>query len=67
MFAKINKIDAVCMILRKCLVDAKKFSINILNLMGADISLSNEREVGGEPVADIRGDRTYRRSHVNSE
>ncbi len=28
--------------------------INILNLMGADISLGNEREVGGEPVADIR-------------
>lgn len=28
--------------------------INILRLMGADISLENEREVGGEPVADIR-------------
>lgn len=28
--------------------------INILRLMGADISLLNEREVGGEPVADIR-------------
>lgn len=28
--------------------------INILRLMGADITLSNEREVGGEPVADIR-------------
>ncbi|MBE0510958.1 MAG: 3-phosphoshikimate 1-carboxyvinyltransferase [Gammaproteobacteria bacterium] len=28
--------------------------INILRLMGADIALSNEREVGGEPVADIR-------------
>lgn len=28
--------------------------INILKLMGADISLLNEREVGGEPVADIR-------------
>jgi 3-phosphoshikimate 1-carboxyvinyltransferase len=28
--------------------------INILNLMGADISLSNEAETGGEPVADIR-------------
>ena len=28
--------------------------INILSLMGADISLQNEREVGGEPVADIR-------------
>jgi 3-phosphoshikimate 1-carboxyvinyltransferase len=28
--------------------------INILRLMGADLSLSNEREVGGEPVADIR-------------
>ena len=27
--------------------------INILKLMGADISLSNEKEVGGEPVADI--------------
>lgn len=27
--------------------------INILRLMGADISLANEREVGGEPVADI--------------
>jgi 3-phosphoshikimate 1-carboxyvinyltransferase len=28
--------------------------IAILRLMGADISLDNEREVGGEPVADIR-------------
>lgn len=28
--------------------------INVLRLMGADLSLSNEREVGGEPVADIR-------------
>jgi 3-phosphoshikimate 1-carboxyvinyltransferase len=28
--------------------------INILRLMGADITLSKEREVGGEPVADIR-------------
>ena len=28
--------------------------INILNMMGADITLSNERETGGEPVADIR-------------
>ena len=28
--------------------------INILNLMGADLALENEREVGGEPVADIR-------------
>ncbi len=28
--------------------------INILKLMGADITLSNQREVGGEPVADIR-------------
>jgi 3-phosphoshikimate 1-carboxyvinyltransferase len=28
--------------------------INILRLMGADISLSNECEVGGEPVADVR-------------
>ena len=28
--------------------------INILRLMGADISLSNERVTGGEPVADIR-------------
>jgi len=28
--------------------------INILKQMGADISLSNEQEVGGEPVADIR-------------
>lgn len=28
--------------------------INILKLMGADLTLSNEREVGGEPVADIR-------------
>ncbi|MEH6583437.1 MAG: 3-phosphoshikimate 1-carboxyvinyltransferase [Halioglobus sp.] len=27
--------------------------LNILKLMGADISLKNEREVGGEPVADI--------------
>jgi 3-phosphoshikimate 1-carboxyvinyltransferase len=28
--------------------------INILRAMGADLSLGNEREVGGEPVADIR-------------
>lgn len=28
--------------------------IDILRLMGADIQLLNEREVGGEPVADIR-------------
>ncbi len=28
--------------------------LNILSLMGADITLRNEREVGGEPVADIR-------------
>jgi len=28
--------------------------INILKLMGADITLSNKKEVGGEPVADIR-------------
>lgn len=28
--------------------------INILRLMGADLELANEREVGGEPVADIR-------------
>lgn len=28
--------------------------LNILKLMGADISLSNEAETGGEPVADIR-------------
>ncbi len=28
--------------------------INILKLMGADISLLNERDIGGEPVADIR-------------
>jgi 3-phosphoshikimate 1-carboxyvinyltransferase len=28
--------------------------ITILRLMGADLTLQNEREVGGEPVADIR-------------
>jgi 3-phosphoshikimate 1-carboxyvinyltransferase len=28
--------------------------INILRLMGADIKVLNEREVGGEPVADIQ-------------
>ncbi len=28
--------------------------INILRLMGADITVNNEREVGGEPVANIR-------------
>ncbi len=28
--------------------------INILRRMGADIVVSNEREVGGEPVADLR-------------
>jgi len=28
--------------------------INILRLMGADITLENESEAGGEPVADIR-------------
>jgi 3-phosphoshikimate 1-carboxyvinyltransferase len=29
-------------------------AIDILRLMGADIELINQREVGGEPVADIR-------------
>lgn len=28
--------------------------INILQQMGADITINNERDVGGEPVADIR-------------
>lgn len=28
--------------------------IDILKLMGADITVSNQREVGGEPVADLR-------------
>ena len=28
--------------------------INIMRLMGADISVTNECEIGGEPVADIR-------------
>jgi 3-phosphoshikimate 1-carboxyvinyltransferase len=28
--------------------------IHILKLMGADLALENERDVGGEPVADIR-------------
>lgn len=28
--------------------------ISILRLMGADIEVNNEREVGGEPVADLR-------------
>lgn len=28
--------------------------INILQMMGADLELANHREVGGEPVADIR-------------
>jgi len=28
--------------------------INILRLMGADLEIENPREVGGEPVADIR-------------
>jgi len=28
--------------------------INILRLMGADLTTENEREVGGEPVADLR-------------
>ncbi|MFT3930817.1 MAG: 3-phosphoshikimate 1-carboxyvinyltransferase [Spongiibacteraceae bacterium] len=28
--------------------------INILKAMGADLTVQNEREVGGEPVADIR-------------
>jgi 3-phosphoshikimate 1-carboxyvinyltransferase len=28
--------------------------VNILKLMGADLSLENAREVGGEPVADLR-------------
>ena len=28
--------------------------INILRLMGADIEVMNERDVGGEPVADLR-------------
>lgn len=34
--------------------------IDILKLMGADIQLLNQREVGGEPVADIR----VRASHL---
>ena len=34
--------------------------IDILRLMGADITLENEREAGGEPVADIR----VRSSHL---
>lgn len=28
--------------------------IDILRLMGGDITLENQREVGGEPVADLR-------------
>lgn len=28
--------------------------INILKLMGANIEISNEQEIGGEPVADVR-------------
>ncbi len=28
--------------------------INILRLMGADIQIQNQREIGGEPVADLR-------------
>ncbi|MFT7560741.1 MAG: 3-phosphoshikimate 1-carboxyvinyltransferase [Flavobacteriales bacterium] len=28
--------------------------INIMRMLGADITISNEREVGGEPVADLR-------------
>lgn len=28
--------------------------IDILNLMGADIAIMNRREIGGEPVADLR-------------
>lgn len=28
--------------------------LNILRMMGADITVSNEREIGGEPVADMR-------------
>lgn len=28
--------------------------VNILRLMGADLRIENEREIGGEPVADIR-------------
>lgn len=28
--------------------------VNILKLMGANLTLSDEREVGGEPVADVR-------------
>lgn len=28
--------------------------INILKLMGADITISNQKEVGGEPVGDVR-------------
>ncbi|SDX13619.1 bifunctional prephenate dehydrogenase/3-phosphoshikimate 1-carboxyvinyltransferase [Marinobacter mobilis] len=28
--------------------------INILRLMGADIEIANERDIGGEPVADLR-------------
>lgn len=35
--------------------------ITILKLMGADLTLENERMIGGEPVADIR----VRSSHLN--
>jgi len=29
--------------------------INVLRMMGADIAVTNARDVGGEPVADLRG------------
>lgn len=46
--------DSDVMLLHVGLNPTRTGVINILRLMGADISLSNERDVGGEPVADIR-------------
>lgn len=46
--------DSECLLQHVGINPTRTGVIDILQLMGADISLENEREVGGEPVADIR-------------
>ncbi len=46
--------DSECLLQHVGINPTRTGVIDILRLMGADISLENEREVGGEPVADIR-------------
>lgn len=46
--------DSECLLQHVGINPTRTGVIDILQLMGADISLENQREVGGEPVADIR-------------